>query len=130
MSLPLAFIVMGAPVSQQTRRQERLRRWREQVRNAANQRWPTGEPPVSDPVMLTIVYFYDRLSMDVDNLPKPIIDALKEIVFMDDDQVTDLTCRKRNLRGTLPVESASSVLVDGLSRGSPFVYIAVADAPD
>ena len=80
--------------------------------------------------MLTITYFYDSLSMDVDNIPKPIIDALKGLVFLDDDQLTDLICRKRNLRNNLRNMNPSSVLVEGLSRGSDFLYIVVVEAPD
>ncbi len=39
--------------------------------------WSGEELPVTEPVMLTISYFYDRVQMDVDNIPKPISDALK-----------------------------------------------------
>ena len=38
-----------------------------------------------------------RAAMDIDNLPKPISDALKGLVYLDDEQVTDIVCRKRNL---------------------------------
>jgi Holliday junction resolvase RusA-like endonuclease len=37
------------------------------------------------PIMLTITYFYDSISMDVDNLPKPISDALRGLVYLDDE---------------------------------------------
>ena len=45
--------------------------------------------------MVIIVYYYDNYLMDIDNVPKPILDALKGVVFEDDSQVTDLICRKR-----------------------------------
>jgi hypothetical protein len=38
----------------------------------AEQFWPTAELPVTEPVMLTITYFYEETAMDVDNIPKPI----------------------------------------------------------
>ncbi len=80
--------------------------------------------------MLTITYFYDNIAVDVDNIPKPILDALKGLVYSDDEQVTDILCRKRNLNGDLRIENPSSVLAEGLSRGHQFLYIIVKDAPD
>jgi len=80
--------------------------------------------------MLTITYFYDSVSMDVDNIPKSISDALKGLVYLDDEQLTDVLCRKRNLNSDLRIENPSSVLAEGLSRGNEFLYIVVEDAPD
>ena len=34
--------------------------------------------------MFTITHFYNDVEVDADNLPKPIIDALKGLVFLDD----------------------------------------------
>ena len=128
--LPFEFVIDGPPVSQQTRRRERVRQWRDEVQRVAAQHWPTGELPVTGPIMLTITYFYDSISMDVDNLPKPILDALKGLVYLDDEQVTDVLCRKRNLNRDFRVDNPSSVLADGLSRGNEFLYVVVAEAPD
>lgn len=127
MALPFEFIIDGPPVSQQTRRRERLREWIEEVRRVATQAWPVGELPVTGPVSLTITYFY-TLPMDVDNIPKPIADALAGLVYVSDDQVTDLVCRKRDLTSELRIAQPSSVLADGLNRGNEFLYIHVADA--
>jgi hypothetical protein len=80
--------------------------------------------------MLTINYFYESVSMDIDNLPKPISDALKGLVYLDDEQVTEVLCRKRNLTSDLRIENPSSVLADGFSRGKEFIYIVVEEAPD
>jgi len=77
LSLPFEFVIDGPPVSQQARRRERVREWRDQVHQVAKMHWSGEELPVTEPVMLTISYFYDRVQMDVDNIPKPISDALK-----------------------------------------------------
>ena len=47
--------------------------------------------------MLQITYFYDSVIMDVDNIVKPIQDAIIGLAYIDDDQVTDFFVRKRNL---------------------------------
>jgi crossover junction endodeoxyribonuclease RusA len=80
--------------------------------------------------MLTITYFYEGVSMDIDNLPKPISDALKGLVYLDDEQVTDVLCRKRNRNSNLRIENPSSILAEGFSRGSQFLYILVEEAPN
>jgi Holliday junction resolvase RusA-like endonuclease len=129
LALPFEFVLDGPPVSQQARRREKVRQWRDEVRKTAAQNWPAGEWPVDRPIMLTITFFYDNASIDVDNIPKPITDALKGLVYEDDKQVTDVLCRKRN-RNVFRVKNPSSVLADGLSRGNEFLYIVVNEAPD
>ncbi len=94
------------------------------------QNWPAAEVPVVGSIMLTITYFYENISMDVDNLPKPISDALKGLVYVDDEQVPDVLCRKRNRRSVFRIENPSNVLNDGLRRGNEFLYVVVAQAPD
>lgn len=130
LALPFDFVIDGPPVSQQARRRERVRQWMEEVRSVAEQYWPVGELPVTEPIMLTITYFYDSVSMDVDNIPKPISDALKGLVYLDDEQVTDVLCRKRDLNRELRVKNPSTVLAEGFSRGNEFLYIVVREAPD
>lgn len=97
---------------------------------AAEKYWPSGELPATEPIMLTITYFYDSISMDVDNIPKPISDALKGLAYLDDEQMTDILCRKRNLNSVLRVENPSGVLADGLSHGNEFLHIVVSEAPN
>jgi crossover junction endodeoxyribonuclease RusA len=97
----------------------------------AAQHWPAGELPASGQVMLTVTNFYEsESSMDIDTIPKPISDALKGLVYLDDEQVTDALCRKRSLSSNLRIENPSSVLAEGLSRGNEFLYIVVEEAPD
>jgi hypothetical protein len=49
----------------------------------AEQHWPAGELPATGQVMLTVTYFYENeSSMDIDNIPKPISDALKGLAYL------------------------------------------------
>ena len=128
MALPFEFALYGSPVSQQTRRRFLLRQWTQDVRSAAERHWG-GSPPATGAVMVNIVYIFDSLPFDVDNIPKPILDALKGLIYSDDSQVTDLICLKRRYRDDLQTADASPVF-DELVRGhSQFLYIRVNDAP-
>lgn len=104
--------------------------WGQEVRRVAEGYWPVGDLPDTGAIMLTITYFFESVAMDVDNIPKPISDALKGLVYLDDEQATDMVCRKRNLNGNLRIENPSSVLAEGLSLGSQFLYVMVEEASD
>ena len=127
MPIPFEFVIDGPPVSQQARRRNRVREWTQEVQSVAESRWDT-EPPFVGEVMVTITYLYEGASLDVDNIPKQILDALKGLVYSDDAQVSDLLCRKRDLNGDLRIEHPSSVLLDTLQHSEQFLHITVDNA--
>ena len=129
MTLPFDFTIAGPPVSQQARRSERIEEWRDAVQAAANRLW-LGAPPVESVVMVTVIYFHDGRRFDVDNIPKPILDALNGLVFSDDNQVTDLVCRKLNLDELPRVVSGSEVLKEAIDNGGQFLHIVVEKSPE
>jgi len=65
----------------------------------------------------------------LDNMPKPILDALKGLVYVDDNQVTDLVCRKRSLNDDMEIVTDLVSLNDSLSSNLEFLHIVVEDAP-
>ncbi len=97
------------------------------MQSVAEKSWDT-EPPFVGEVMVSITYFFEGASLDVDNVPKPILDALKGLVYTDDAQITDLVCRKRDRNRDLQFEDPSSVLVETLGRSEQFLHITVTDA--
>jgi hypothetical protein len=107
-----------------------VRDWIETVRGEALKYWPTGDEPAPGAVLLEVSYLYKGTAADVDNIIKPIQDALKGLVYMDDGQVTDVVVRKRSLEGSLTVEDPSEVLAEGFDRGREFLYVVVRKAPD
>ncbi|MBE9146088.1 RusA family crossover junction endodeoxyribonuclease [Planktothrix mougeotii LEGE 06226] len=124
------FIVDGPPVSQQTRRRERLREWKATVRQEAEKYWSSDQQTATGFVMLQITYFYDSVLVDVDNIVKPILDSIIGLAYVDDGQVTDIIVRKRNLSGNFKIENMTSTLAEGFARGNQFLHIVVLDAPD
>ena len=116
MAIPFEFVIAGPPVSQQIRNRRRPSRreeWMQTVRTAAERRWD-GEPPFMGEVAVTITYVSSRARVDVDNIPKPILDALKGFVYADDRQVADLMCRRKSLDPNLRI-LAGSVRVEPLT---------------
>jgi len=124
------FIVDGPPVSQQTRRRERLREWKITVRQEAEKYWEWEQKPANGLVMLQVTYFYDAILIDVDNIVKQIQDAIIGLAYIDDRQVTDVLVRKRDLSSNFIAKNMTSTLAEGFFRGNDFLYILVIDAPD
>ncbi len=127
------FIVNGPPVSQQARKRgkgNRLQDWKKTVREEAEKYWSSEQKTATGLVMLQITYFYDSVQIDIDNIVKPIQDAIKGLAYVDDNQVSDLLVRKRNLSGNFRIENMTSTLTEGFARGNEFLHIVVIDAPN
>lgn len=120
----------GPPVSQQTRRRDRLKAWKAIVRQEAEKYWSSSQPPATGLVMLKLTYFYDSVAMDVDNIVKPIQDAIIGLAYVDEEQITDVLVRKRDLSGNFKVENTTPILAEGFARGNEFLHIVVTTAPD
>lgn len=129
MVLPFELIVAGPVVSQQTRRRGRRRAWIDQVRRQVEAHWQS-EGAEDGPIALTLTYLHGPGIGDLDNLAKPVLDALKGLVFDDDGQVTDLVLRKRSLSAILRIENPSPLLSSRFELGSPFLHVLVEIAPD
>lgn len=82
-------------------------------------------------LMLTIMYFCDREAreIDVDNIPEPILDSIKGLVYQDDSQITDLVCRKRELNEHLRPANLSGVLREAIVQSQSLVYVLVEQSP-
>ena len=127
MPMQFEFVVDGPPVSQQTKNKIGLGQWKNSVRNAATKRWEIGTPFSGD-VLVSITYFYIDSPPDVDNMTKPILDALKGLIYIDDRQVSDLVCRKRDLNSDLRIQNPSALLSTRLRGSGQFLYINIRDA--
>jgi len=128
--IPFEFSVIGVPVSVQTRNRQRLHQWQTQVRNSALAYWPAGDPPQHGDLILTIVYYYDGVPLDTDNIVKPIQDALVDLVYPDDRTITDIKACKRSINGSFRVRGMSVAIAQGFSSNQEFVYVKIDRAPD
>jgi crossover junction endodeoxyribonuclease RusA len=131
--LPVEFFVQGTPISHQSQNKGLLEDWREKVAAAARVQIRDGAAVVESPVELHVVYYFSKnaaLIPDEDNLLKPIQDALREVIYADDDQVMDGTCRKRDINGEFRVRYMSPVLAQAFVAGDEFVHIVVQEQKD
>lgn len=86
--------------------------------------WPEAEVPTDQRLAMKIGYFYIEAAPDLDNILKPIIDALKGVVFSDDELIDDLVASKRP-KANYRVADVSPILLRALGGNSDFVYVVV-----
>ncbi len=68
---------------------------------------------------------YDRDPVDIDNIIKPIQDALVGVVYEDDVLITDVDAHRRPLTGTFDLTRCPSLLIQGVVAGEECVYVRV-----
>ena len=126
-NLPLEFIVKGVPRSVHAKNSRR--RWIQTVKDAATAAWGHHEPLRTE-LSVTIVYFYRAGKIDVDNFIKPIMDAMKGVIYDDDAVVSQVMARMTELRSGLEIGAASTRLVAALDAEGDFVLVRVNGPPD
>ncbi len=94
--IPIEFIVIGTPKSVQSKNAAKAA-WKTVVRGAATASLPTPHLLATSFLRATVMYFYVTTTLDLDNILKPILDAMKTVVYLDDDQIVDLIAIKPDL---------------------------------
>ena len=74
------------------------------------------------------MYLCDRDPVDVDNIIKPIQDALDGLIYEGDAKVTDVESHRRSLRDVFDVVRLPELLLVGLESAQECVYIAVSES--
>ena len=122
-------VIPKRPVSQQARRRERVREWKELVAAHALDTVGPKHRLATGPVALRLLYLYDDVVLDVDNILKPIFDALSGVLFIDDAAVTDVEIRRRSRRTAFTFTALSPVLAAALDLDREFLHVALSDSP-
>lgn len=128
---PFEFLIPKRPVSVQTKSSKNREAWKKFVRGEAKKAWNAGSPPISSPSLrVTIVYLCGDSPADIDNIIKPIQDALIGVVFEDDSLVSDVDSHRRFLAEPIDVTFLPTLLQSGVAYGNECVYVRVCDAQD
>ena len=117
------FCVHGEPVSARAHNRARLAVWRQRVRQTAAAAWPAGRQPIEVAVELRVTHYGERRSIDMDNLIKPVQDALQGLAYVNDRQVRDVTGNWRNIDERYPLRYISPCLSAAFSYGREFVHV-------
>ena len=127
---PLEFLVRGTPVSLQAKRRESVDQWKAQIVDASRKVLPRGHFATGRPVTATLFYFpAAAMAGDIDNIVKPVLDALGKHIYIDDSQVERLLVQKFEPGNVFGFSSPSPILQDALDTPKPVLYIRLSDDP-
>lgn len=127
---PFEFNVAGVPVSLQAKRPESREQWKDRVRAASSFGLPKPHLATSDPLAVTIFYFPpEAMQGDVDNIVKPILDALNRHLYCDDRQIERVVVQKFEPQRLVEFVEPSPVLQDALAADRPIVHISLSNDP-
>jgi crossover junction endodeoxyribonuclease RusA len=127
--------IHGQPVSWRTKRRAAFDVWIEKVRRECMASWTAGRPPIEGRVRLRVTHYYEVRVGDMDNIRKPIQDALQGIAYRNDTQVDDGADRRFSITGfdidgPFVIPDYKSPLHEAFKVGGPFVHIEVWADPE
>lgn len=101
--------------------------WWDKVRDAARDQLPEFYFTLDVPVAVTVYFFpQGRLPGDIDNCIKPILDALKALIYRDDGQVARLVVQKFEPERPLALtDEPTECLASALAASGPVVYVKI-----
>lgn len=127
-------VVDGEPISNQNPdRKGTKTRWKRRVNAAARAALGEGAVPYGGELSVLVIYFYiGRTERDLDNIAKPILDGMNNVVYHDDRQISHLVLRKTEQEMMSGVPDLPAEVVTRLGRRGheAFVYVRIEDGPD
>jgi hypothetical protein len=127
---PVEFVVFGTPVSWRSDNKRRKRKWKQTIVAALEQSTKLALKAPTDEVRVHIRYYYSEGSTvpDLDNLSKPVLDAMSRRVYDDDRQICDLWIDRVDMGRVLSSREAPQIVIDAVNTASDFLYIKVTPA--
>jgi Holliday junction resolvase RusA-like endonuclease len=130
MAVHLEFVVVGPPISNQQSTKKgkaNLATWSATVAGAAQNQW--AKPVLLGELKGVIINSYsgNAPTVDVDNMSKPIFDAMETIVYSKDRQITQAEISHLKIGFPYSIVGVSKLLVNALQAGQQFVYVRVED---
>lgn len=128
---PLEVVLQGTPISHQSKNPINRNAWKQRVNEAAlKRRKETYELGFLDvrPLAVTIFYFPGNpMEGDIDNIVKPIMDAMIGVAYIDDKAVERVAVQKFEPECVREFLSPTAQLTIALDTAPPVVYIQVND---
>jgi crossover junction endodeoxyribonuclease RusA len=127
---PLEFTVSGTPVSLQVKRRESLTEWKARVVASSRTALPEGHFATIGPLAVTLFYFPPaEMEGDLDNIVKPILDAMARHIYLSDHQIHRVVVQKFEPGNVFGFANPTVVFARALSQPKPALYIRLSDDP-
>jgi crossover junction endodeoxyribonuclease RusA len=127
---PIEFLVHGTAVSLQAKRKEARAEWKERVKTASTTAIRQPHFASDAPISVTLYYLVDEpMEGDVDNIIKPILDALSQHIYLDDHQVERLVVQKFEPGVSFTLQNPSETFASAIVAPRPVLYVRLSDRP-
>lgn len=127
---PIEFVVSGTAVSAQNKGRRSLRDWRDRVKEASRVALLEGHFATASAIAVTLYYFTSGpMQGDIDNIVKPVLDALNGHIYLSDHQVHRVLVQKFEPDGIFLFSSPSRALEFALTARKPNLYVRLIDDP-
>lgn len=126
----LEYVVGGVPISNQSAGSPALLAWRTAVEAEVKKNWK--EVPLSGRLNVVIINFHagEKPSLDLDNMSKPILDVMQQVVYDDDRQIRQTELTHVRIDAPFVFVGASKLIAAAVQAGNEFVYVRVDNAVD
>jgi Holliday junction resolvase RusA-like endonuclease len=126
----LEFVVLGPPVSNQPSNPANLTAWKNTVKDEAQKAWTKA--PLTGRLKTMLINFHkgEKPPLDVDNMSKPVHDAMNNLVYEDDRQIRQTEISHVRIDAPMVIAGVSKILADAIQKGQQFLYVRVEDAVD
>lgn len=125
-AFPIEFVVRGTPVSAQSSANSK-NAWMRRVKSASSTALPAPHFVSSEPMAVTLFYFSEEeMPRDVDNIIKPILDALNQHVYRDNSQVDRIVKQRFTSDRLYRFGNPTDVVTAAIGGAKPAVYVRIA----
>lgn len=117
------------PLSHQAKNSANKQAWRNYIYGRAFSIWK--QTPISSGALhFTVVYLCESDPSDINNVIKPIQDALNSLVYSDDSLIWDISGHMRLLSEPIDIVGLPEQLQEAIIRGLECVYIRITESSE
>jgi hypothetical protein len=123
----LEFLLPRRPLSHQAKNSIHKQEWRNFVYGRAFSKW-TQKPITQGSLKFSVVYLCEDDPGDINNIIKPIQDALNALVYSDDSLIWDVTGHMRLLSDPIDIVGLPALLAEAVIGGTECVYVRITNS--
>lgn len=129
MEILFELLLPRRPVSHQAKNSGNKQAWKDYIYGRAFSVW-NQNPIVKSGLKFTVVYLCESNPCDINNVIKPIQDALNRLVYADDELVWDIAGHMRLLSEPIDTVGLPALLAEAVIQGSECVYVSVTESSE
>ncbi|UBF26076.1 RusA family crossover junction endodeoxyribonuclease [Kovacikia minuta CCNUW1] len=125
----LEFVLPRRPLSYQAKNSKHKQEWRDFIYGRAFSQW-TGNPITKGGLKFSVVYLCEDDPGDINNIIKPIQDALITLVYSDDSVIWDVTGHMRLLSEPIDIIGLPPLLAEAVIGGTECIYVRITNSSE